>query len=124
MLMVNLPTSLKGKSWTTPLFRPAQARALAAELGEEGQHAAHCSEIGAIPNRQAAFSICEYSLTYTCERRNFFNFHATKMIAKDYRHDDQARKDRKALLRALRPFVYAALAGTLFGALLALLALF
>ena len=45
------------------------------------------------------------------------------MIAKDYRHEDQARKDRKALLRALRPFVYTALAGTLFGALLALLAL-
>ena len=53
----------------------------------------------------------------------FSIFHATKMIAKDYRHDDQARKDRKALLRALRPFVYTALAGTLFGALLALLAL-
>ena len=45
------------------------------------------------------------------------------MIAKDYRHDEQARKDRKALLRALRPFGYAALAGTFFGALLALLAL-
>lgn len=46
------------------------------------------------------------------------------MIAKDYRHDDQARKDRKALLRALRPLGYAALAGISFGALLALLALF
>ena len=45
------------------------------------------------------------------------------MIAKDYRHDEQRRKDRKALLRALRPFVYTALAGTLFGVLLALLAL-
>ena len=42
---------------------------------------------------------------------------------KDYRQDDQARKDRKALLRALRPFGYAALAGISFGALLALLAL-
>ena len=75
------------------------------------------------PRFQAAFSVCEYSLTYTCERRNFQFFHATKMIAKDYRHDDQARKDRKALLRALRPFGYAALAGILFGVLLALLAL-
>lgn len=46
------------------------------------------------------------------------------MIAKDYRHDEQRRKDRKALLRALKPFGYAALAGTLFGVLLALLALF
>ena len=46
------------------------------------------------------------------------------MIAKDYRHDEQRRKDRKALLRALRPLGYAALAGTLFGVLLALLALF
>ena len=45
------------------------------------------------------------------------------MIAKDYRHEDQARKDRKALLRALRPFVYVALAGISLGALLALLAL-
>ena len=45
------------------------------------------------------------------------------MIAKDYRHDDQARKDRKALLRALKPFGYAALAGTLFGLSMALLAL-
>ena len=46
------------------------------------------------------------------------------MIAKDYRHDDQVRKDRKALLRALKPFGYAALAGTLFGLSMALLALF
>lgn len=106
------------------LFRPAQARALAVDRREEGQHVAHCSEIGAIPNRQAAFSICEHSLTYTCERRNFSTQPATKMIAKDYRHDDQARKDRKALLRALKPFGYAALAGTLFGVLLALLTLF
>ena len=45
------------------------------------------------------------------------------MIAKDYRHDDQVRKDRKALLRALRPLGYAALAGTLFGLAMALLAL-
>ena len=36
------------------------------------------------------------------------------MIAKDYRHDEQRRKDRKALLRALKPFGYAALAGTPF----------
>ena len=35
------------------------------------------------------------------------------MIAKDYRHDAQVRKDRKALLRALKPFGYAALAGNL-----------
>ena len=73
---------------------------------------------------QAAFSVCERSLTYACERRKFSTQPATKMIAKDYRHDDQARKDRKALLRALKPFGYAALAGTLFGVLLALLALF
>ena len=75
------------------------------------------------PRFQAAFSVCEHSLTYTCERWNFSTQPATKMIAKDYRHDDQARKDRKALLRALRPFAYTALAGTIFGALLALLAL-
>ena len=72
---------------------------------------------------QAALSVCERSLTYTCERRKFSTQPATKMIAKDYRHDDQARKDRKALLRALRPFGYAALAGTLFGLAMALLAL-
>ena len=54
----------------------------------------------------------------------FSVFDATKMIAKDYRHDEQRRKDRKALLRALKPFGYAALAGTLFGVLLALLTLF
>lgn len=42
---------------------------------------------------------------------------------KDYRHDDQRRKDRKALLRALKPFWLAALAGISFGALLAFLAL-
>ena len=71
MLMGNLPTSLKGNHGLPTLFRPAQARALAAELGEEGQHAAHCSEIGAI--LQAALSVCEHSLTYTCERRKFFN---------------------------------------------------
>ena len=73
---------------------------------------------------QAALSVCEYSLTYTCERRKFFNQLAIKMIAKDYRADDQRRKDRRALLRALKPFGLAALAGIAFGALLALLILF
>lgn len=102
------------------LFRPAQARALAVDRREEGQCAAHCSEMS---NPQAALSICEHSLTYTCERRNFSTQPATKMIAKDYRHDDQARKDRKALLRALKPFGYAALAGIFFGLSMALLAL-
>ena len=72
---------------------------------------------------QAAFSVCEHSLTYACERRNFSTQPATKMIAKDYRHDEQRRKDRKALLRALKPFGYTALASTFLGALLALLAL-
>ena len=72
---------------------------------------------------QAAFSVCEHSLTYTCERRNFSTQPATKMIAKDYRHDAQVRKDRKAFLWALKPFGYAALAGTLFGLSMALLAL-
>lgn len=48
------------------LFRPAQARALAAERGEESQ--------------RAALSICEHSLTYTCERPKFHNF-AMKVIA-------------------------------------------
>lgn len=43
---------------------------------------------------------------------------------KDYRHDEQRRKDRKALLRALKPFGYAALAGIFFGLSMALLALF
>lgn len=53
MLMGNF-AKLKGNHGLLTLFRPAQARALAVDRREEGQHAAHCSEIGAIPNRQQA----------------------------------------------------------------------